>query len=530
MLEQELKFAVPFASRKAVAGQLSTLPASARTHLRALYFDTPDRQLARRQAAIRVRQEGRKWVQTFKMAGADALTRIELNHACPTRRLNLAVYAGTPAEAVLAGLGGELQVRYETDVWRKAVRVRTRTGTVEVAYDEGMIRTQGLELPVCELEFELAGGRPQALFVVAGRWLARHGLVLDLRSKAERGDGLANAAARIAAAPLDRRPAVRETEIAAFWAPRFAAGIGLAPNQSADDALAAMTAECFQHIVRNAAPLAAADAPPGIRLGGAEHVHQLRVGMRRLRSAWKLFEGNAELPAPALRDAARRHFADFGMVRDRDVMGGKVLSALTDAGMPPLPERPAAGPDEAVLASSTDFQSWLLGLLAWSAEVREPAAVPTPAEQPSAAAPAGSTAPPAVPSVRLAKAVTPRLRKWHGRLTREGRHFARLDDERRHALRKLAKRLRYGLALSKSLYRSSQVRRYRKRLSALQDLLGEINDLVVARAHYAALAQSHAQAWFALGWIAARLRELDVEAEAAFVALGGVKVPWKLRR
>jgi len=132
--------------------------------------------------------------------------------------------------------------------------------------------------------------------------------------------------------------------------------------------------------------------------------------------------------------------------------------------------------------------------------------------------------------VRLARAVTPRLRKWHGRLVREGRHFVRLEDERRHALRKLAKRLRYGLALSAPLYRAARVRAYRKKLAALQDILGEINDLVVARTHYASLADAHSQAWFALGWIAARLRELEVQAEAAFGVLAEVKVPWKARR
>ncbi|AZG06786.1 CYTH and CHAD domain-containing protein [Pigmentiphaga sp. H8] len=527
MLEQELKFSVPWAARKAVAGQVVSLSSAPRTHLRAMYFDTPDRQLARQRAAIRLRQEGRKWVQTFKMAGADAMSRVELNHPSPGRALDLSVYAGTPAEAVLAGLGAGLGVRYETDVWRKTAAVRTRAGSVEVAYDVGTIRAQGLELPVCELEFELMSGRPQALFIVAGRWLARHGLVLDLRSKAERGDGLANAAARIAAAPLDERPQVREAEIAAFWAPRFATGIGLGQDETPDQALAAMTAECFEQIARNAAPLAAADAPPGVRLGGAEHVHQLRVGMRRLRSAWKLLDGNAELPPAALQEGARRHFADFGRVRDQDVMGGEVLSTLVDAGMPPLAWQPEAGPDAATLASSVDFQSWLLGLLAWNVGIREPApslpmAGGLPAAEPAAPAPARP--------VRLARAVTPRLDKWHRRLVREGRHFVRLEDERRHALRKLAKRLRYGLALSAPLYRAARVRAYRRQLSALQDILGEINDLVVARTHYASLADAHSQAWFALGWIAARLRELEVQAETAFGALAEVRVPWKARR
>lgn len=529
MLEQELKFSVPAAFRKAVAAQFAAPPSSERVHLRAQYFDTPDRQLARQRAAIRLRLEGRKWVQTFKMAGADAMSRVELNHPCPARRLDLSVYAGTPAESVLAGLDAELGVRYETDVWRSAKVVRTRAGAVEVAYDVGVIRAGGLELPVCELEFELASGRPPALFTVAGRWLARHGLVLDLRSKAERGDGLANAAARIEAAALDQRPAVREAEIARFWAPRFAERVELAAHATPSEALAAMTAECIEQIARNASPLAAAEAPSGVRLGGPEHVHQLRVGMRRLRSAWRLFEGAAELPPQPLQEAARKHFANFGRVRDQDVMSGGVLPALLEAGMPPLQLDPPTGVDAGELAAAADFQAWLLALLAWNVGVRE---------QPAASEPSvvrSGLAMPATPAftqedaapAKLTNVVTPRLRKWHTRLVREGRHFGRLDDERRHALRKLAKRLRYGLVLSGSLYRDERIRRYRKKLSALQDILGEINDLVVARGHYAALTDAHGQAWFALGWIAARMRELEAQAEAAFVDLAAVRKPWK---
>ncbi|MDX3907496.1 MAG: CYTH and CHAD domain-containing protein [Pigmentiphaga sp.] len=523
MLEQELKFSVPRASRKSVAAQLASLQPPPRVRLRAMYFDTADRQLARRHAAIRLRQEGRRWVQTFKMAGADALSRIELNHPCPRRELDLTVYTGTPAEAVLASLTGELQVRYETDVWRRAVSARTRGGTVEIAYDEGVIRAGELELPVCELEFELASGRPEALFKLAARWQRQHGLVLDVRSKAERGDGLANAAARITAVPLDAQSAVREKEILRFWAPRAAAEVNLEKRASPDEALRIVTAECFDQIVRNATALAAVEVPADTILPNEELVHQLRVGMRRLRSAWRLFDGAAALPPQPLQDAVREHFAAFGRVRDRDVIERGVLPALLEAGMPALPAPPAVSMDAAGLACAPGFQGWLLAMLAWNVGVREPAPAPASA--------AAGTVPPAVPPiadpVKLAPFVTARLRKWHKRLTRGGEHFALLDDERRHALRKLAKRLRYGLALSQSLYRRDYVRAYRKKLSALQDILGEVNDLVVARGHYAGLIETHSQSWFALGWIAARLDELEAKAEDAFRDLGAVRTPWK---
>ena len=152
MLEQEIKLHVPPASRPAVLAAMDTPARAQRIRLRAMYFDTPDRQLARQRAAIRLRLEGRRWIQTFKMAGKDALSRVELNHPRPRAELDLSVYVGTPAEAVLAGLEDTLAVRYETDVRRVLRQVRLRTGVVELAYDTGLIRAGDLELPLYELE------------------------------------------------------------------------------------------------------------------------------------------------------------------------------------------------------------------------------------------------------------------------------------------------------------------------------------------------------------------------------------------
>lgn len=178
MSEQELKLHVPTASRQAVLREIKQREAT-RIRLHAMYFDTPERELARARIAIRLRQEGRDWVQTLKMPGINAITRIELNHPRPGPVLDLSVYAGTEVEAALAAIKGELGLRYETDVQRMLRKVRTRYGTVELAYDTGILRAGALELPISELEFELVSGRPAAIFGVARGWQQRHNLVLD---------------------------------------------------------------------------------------------------------------------------------------------------------------------------------------------------------------------------------------------------------------------------------------------------------------------------------------------------------------
>ncbi|KAG1388300.1 hypothetical protein G6F59_016019 [Rhizopus arrhizus] len=101
------------------------------------------------------------------MPGINAIPRSELNHPRPGPVLDLSVYAGTEVEAALAAVKGELGLRYETDVQRLLRKVRTRFGTVELAYDTGILRAGALELPISELEFELVSGRPAAIFASA---------------------------------------------------------------------------------------------------------------------------------------------------------------------------------------------------------------------------------------------------------------------------------------------------------------------------------------------------------------------------
>ena len=119
------------------------------------------------------------------------------------------------------------------------------------------------------------------------------------------------------------------------------------------------------------------------------------------------------------------------------------------------------------------------------------------------------------------------MRRWHGKVADQGLQFAALDIPARHELRKRGKRLRYSLAFAESLLPAAKLRGYRKLLSRVQDILGEINDLAVAKEHYEACTATHPQAWFALGWISARLEELATEAQQAFDDLAHSKPFWK---
>jgi inorganic triphosphatase YgiF len=335
-----------------------------------MYFDTPERELARARIAIRLRREGRNWVQTLKTPGANSITRVEMNHPRPGPILDLSVYAGTEVHDALAGLKGELGLRYETDVTRLVRKVRTRQGMVEIAYDSGLLRAGDLELPISEVEFELISGRPGAIFSTARTWLSRHGLVLDSRSKSERGDGLAQLANALAQSGLTDD--ARQDAIARFWGPRPAKSVSLSAEMTPPQGLAAVAAECLDQIIRNAAMLAEVDTLGVYGAGQPEHVHQLRVGIRRLRSAWRLFRGWAELPSDDAQSALRAHFTAFGANRDQDVLQESIIPALVKAGMPTFPIPADDTPPVAALhtAAGKAFQGWLLGMLEWTLDVR----------------------------------------------------------------------------------------------------------------------------------------------------------------
>ncbi len=550
MAEQELKLHVPQAAR---AGVEKELLRGRVTHMRlqAFYFDTPDRDLVRARIALRLRREGDQWVQTLKMPGENSLSRIEINHDRPSPDLDLSVYAGEPFAAVLAKHAGALSICYETDVQRTFRQARTALGLVELAFDTGLLRAGSLELPISEIEFELKRGELAAVFALGKKWQQAHGLILDVRSKSERGDRLASLNAELNAIDeqkSERHEPSRRRAIAQFWAARTAEDVVLHPKIQPHAALATISAECLDQIIRNTAVLAEVDTAGIYQASGAEHVHQLRVGIRRLRSAWSFFNGIAELPSEDLRTDIKLHFAKLGGTRDDDVLKETLLPVLSAAGQPPLIlDDELTPPDTENVVLSRGFQGWLLDLLAWTVLPVAPVAPPssittapldvdTPAQKP---APAAQNAPQvaaevvATASIKIQKplmlkdALVKKLKKWHRRLLQDGLQFDQLDIEPRHELRKRGKKLRYALQFTESLLPAARLKTYRKQLATVQDILGEMNDLAVARDRFIGLRDTQPSAWFACGWITSRLDALTQDACAAFKQLSRTETFWR---
>jgi hypothetical protein len=101
-----------------------------------------------------------------------------------------------------------------------------------------------------------------------------------------------------------------------------------------------------------------------------------------------------------------------------------------------------------------------------------------------------------------------RLARWHRQIVAAWKSFDELEEEDLHTLRKRIKRQRYAVEFFAPVLRRRDVERYLERLMSIQERMGEMNDLFVARTRYQALVGSDPAAWFALGWLAARLAQV----------------------
>ncbi|MFP4359919.1 MAG: CHAD domain-containing protein [Alphaproteobacteria bacterium] len=426
-------------------------PPTAADRLTAVYYDTPDHRLARHGAALRVRREGKRFTQTLKVA-AGPLARLEHDVEVAGLAPDLdRLPRDAMAKRVGAVLADELAPVFASEVTRRTRRVTVANGVageVELALDEGEIRAGERREPIAELEVELKAGAPAALFQVADTLVAAGATRLVAGSKAARGYALAS----------DRGPA---------WAK--AQPTSLARDDAVGDALGHILDGVFHQIWANLDAAYDGRDPEG--------VHQLRVAVRRLRSALTLFKPvlAAERRA-ALNDEARWAMGQLGPVRDRDVFATEMLPPVAQA-------RPNDAALAALRATAEDARERAYGELRGAmASARWTRLVLTLARWIHARgwydeADAATQLALAEPLGAFADRV---LAKRAKAVKKSGKNFAELDAEHRHEVRKDLKKLRYAAEFLRGLYPEKPTKRYLKRLSALQDAFGHLNDTATA--------------------------------------------------
>lgn len=467
-VEREIKLQVPDHSWEGLLKEMSGPDAQAQD-LHAIYYDTTAGALGQAKVALRLRREGRQWVQTLKAPGPHALERVEdevvvgpaLEGQTPSIDLerHRSVQSRDALRAALRVREGDpfpaLQPVFEVKVRRWIRRVVQGRSVIELALDDGQLLAGGRARSVRELEIELERGNASDLLALAARWRRRWRLWISTPSKAARAQRLASGE---------------------LYAPPTSAAPPKVPGKPDLGMLtAAVLDACLEQVLANASEVAAGSH-------GDDHVHQLRVGLRRLRTAMR------ELPD--LQEVARRHgptlvevFRQLGERRDRTHVLRKIQPLVEAAGGAPLRVPPGfhEGPDPSALVRGDAFQEALMGLLARSEQLRT----------------GGGKG-----GVR--RTLRAHLSKLHGQVTREGRRFTRLTQDDQHRVRKRLKRLRYLSEFAAPLFASSPVQRYLAQLKPAQDALGQYNDEIMAQGLYEELVGSDAGARFGAQWLQKR--------------------------
>ena len=455
--ETELKLALsPDIAKKLLkAKELKRLRVgrTKRKRLVSTYFDTPRHVLRKSGSALRIRDDGKKVVQTIKapVQGPPGMQ----NH----REWTAPVTGDRPELGGISEIGlprsltrrrgqEHLQPVFATDVKRTTVHLKTRGAQVELAIDEGVIKAacngSAKVEPICEAEFELLSGDPTAILDLALNVCETFDVRPIHLTKAQRGYALS-------------RPALRPK-------PRKAGPLSLLPEMTAVQAFQTIIGDALIHLFANQEPTLHGD-PDG--------VHQTRVAMRRLRAAMRAFKGilpyherkafNGEFRWFQQRLAPSRDWHVFltetlPLIAGSESASDQQINKLrklaryerlraTKAAMAHLQSRRYA-------RLTLRFQKWVANLAVSAAE-------------------AGLDR----PLVPFARQV---MNKTRRDLLRETRPLSRLTVEELHEIRKSGKKARYAFESFSSLWNGSEIKPYLKMMERLQNRLGEANDACVA--------------------------------------------------
>lgn len=158
------------------------------------YYDTPGGDLEVARVALRIRRAPERTLQTLKTAGQGTgglSSRGEWEWEIAGEQLDLAGLAPLPPMQALGRATLEtLEPRFTTDFERHAWLFEYADATIEVALDQGEIRTGEARIAVDELELELKKGRPAALWQLAMQLAEQVPLRPANASKAARGAAL----------------------------------------------------------------------------------------------------------------------------------------------------------------------------------------------------------------------------------------------------------------------------------------------------------------------------------------------------
>ena len=437
------------ADRIPLLGRLTTT--ARRSAEVSVYFDTEKNKLRKKGLSLRVRRIGRRHIQTINATRSfDPFGRSEWESEIASNEPDLRLAAGTALEPLVdKKLRRQLKPLFETRVRRTVYPLADSARAIDVTIDRGQIKTGAGSALVCEIELELKRGTIPELFRLARQFVRALPAQLSLKSKSDRGYQL-----------LDADPD----------AAMKAGPVELTADTETRDAFVIIGRACLKQILGNRLAVAA-------RNGAG--VHQMRVGVRRLRVAMSLFGDLVnDSQTATVKGELKWLVGELAPARELEVLMSHVIDQTNTRGAfrdgVPMLSKEFAAEHAAALAraqnavASARFRALTFETAAWLE------AGPWKQPQDDLARARGDLA------IELF-AVEQLTQRWR-KIRKKARNLAQLDARSRHRLRIQVKKLRYATEFFAGLFHGKQAASKAKFvavLERLQDALGDLNDIAV---------------------------------------------------
>ena len=488
---------------------------SRRKKLYNIYYDTPELALMKNAIAVRERIILRKTLLTVKLDQ----NKLDPNNFGGLSQRSEWEGPSTPGQFdfqtliddvatlnFLSQLTPQLNPIFTTDFYRRTCIATFRGAKIEVAIDQGLIVTKRagsfFQEPICEVELELLEGKSSALFGLARVLSRRARLHPSSASKAQRGYDLY----------LDRK-----------LGPIKPAAITQIPEASLQQTFVHINLECLTHLQVN---------DVGLLLDqDDEYIHQVRVAIRRIRVSLKLFAKILPLDFVSHWSMVWRGIAkQLDDARNWDVFVAELLPLIvrdlsSSAALNNLQEfvktQRSFAHDQVIQYIGN--RSYSVQVISYTEALLNLDVIKDTTVQSDLMQQTGVVEKELLqmkPKEFATKILQRRHRQLHKKLM-----ISRHTSEQFHELRLELKKLRYAMDFFNSFYPAKKVSAYLKPLTKIQELLGQMNDMVSAQALLSTSDQSSFEIFTA--WIKGRESGYFVILPRAIKGLVQLPEPWQ---
>ncbi|SFI65350.1 CYTH and CHAD domain-containing protein [Nitrosomonas sp. Nm34] len=511
--EIELKLSLPRSCIKHLQHLplLKTLGISRPTKqkLYTIYFDTPDLALKRQNCALRLRQMGKNWLQTIKTEGSVASGLHERNEwevSVPSNQLDF-TQLGDPGMIKLlkdAELRKQLRQVFITRFTRHMYLLQTEEGSqIEFCFDHGKIIIDHTKESFTEIELELKSGKPTQLFRLALTLvqILPFPLRLENISKAERGYMLYTG---------HKNPPVKALPV------ELKADMGLTT------AFILIAQNCLDQLTRNEHGV--------IARSDVEYLHQMRIALRRLRTAFDVFA--AAIPNEvSLIHELKWLMHQLNPARDWDVFVTEQLPKIQQnfeehAGVAALIKTCEILRKKHNKAARNSIKSKRYTKLILQLNLYLEEAFKYPAQP--------RTLKKAVTNMTLINFTKSVLINCHKHIIDTMSKVEEFDLTSLHSLRISIKKQRYTVEFFQALFVPVEVKKYIHSLSELQDILGIINDSINTQRRLKEIPVSKTKTLVSreavgiiLGWNMQQLQRMNTEIKEALQLFYDTPLFWE---